>query len=203
MSGFSKKPSKPDKRAGLSVAKAKRRHAARLPAGLLSGPSVVYEQRWNELTYQESTIRQYARKNRLKATPAERVLEKILWNLNGGVLCGRFHFQHVISGKWIVDFFFPEIRLAIEVDGGIHGEQFQILRDLEKDRDCTRFDITILRLSNADVFGDRECLVQKLREGWRRAKTRRNSIIGSRPMVKFPKVAKHIDPSTGASESNS
>ncbi len=115
---------------------------------------------------------------RKNPTSAENKLINILKSLNGGVLKGRFTSQHVVSGKWIVDFYFVENRLAIEVDGSVHNTPEQMKRDSQKERDCTRFDITLLRLTNADVFGDRERLMQKLRDGWRMALKRENRIIG-------------------------
>lgn len=115
---------------------------------------------------------------RRRPTPAERRLSWILNSLNRGVLKGRFRKQHVVSGRWIVDFFFPEIRLAIEVDGSFHLSEERRALDREKEQDCARFDITLLRLKNAEVFGDRERLIERLRDGWRTALRRENKIIG-------------------------
>lgn len=67
------------------------------------------------------------------------------------------------SGKWIVDFFLPEVRLAVEVDGGYHTTRMQQARDAEKEADCARFDVTLVRLSNAQVFGDWRDLLPTLR----------------------------------------
>lgn len=91
---------------------------------------------------------------------------------------GRFKREHVISGRWIVDFFFPEIRLAIEVDGSIHLTDDQIERDRLKEADCSRLDITMLRLTNREIYGDRGALIRKLRAGWRLALDRENRVIG-------------------------
>lgn len=106
-------------------------------------------------------------------TPAEQMLKEILLSLNGGVLKGKFHAQHVVKGRWIVDFFFFEIRLAIEVDGSFHDSPEQRKKDREKEAECRRSDMTLLRLTNSEVFGDREALVQKLRDEWRAALHRR------------------------------
>lgn len=129
-------------------------------------------------SYTKSRIRKNAEARRATPTPGEAELERILNSLNGGVLRGGFRREHVISGKWIVDFFFPEIRLAIEVDGSIHNTSAQRAKDSEKDADCERFDITILRLRNSEIFGHRDRLLEKLRAGWRAAKHRHNRIIG-------------------------
>ena len=94
------------------------------------------------------------------------------------MLRGKFECQYAISGKWIVDFFFPKIRLAIEVDGSIHQTAQQKKRDRQKDEDCARFDITMLRINNREIYGDECKLIEKLRLGWRTALNRKNQIIG-------------------------
>lgn len=126
-----------------------------------------------------SHIRRFARENRRQQTEAEDRLRRVLNALNKGVLKGRFETEHPISGKWIVDVFFPENRLAIEVDGGYHFTSHQMERDRQKDADCQRFDITLLRLTNEEVFGPIDALVAKLRTGWRDANRRENTIIGT------------------------
>lgn len=141
-------------------------------------PGVVHEALDYSYGYPQSKIKRYARANAKKATTAERALRNILNGLNGGVLKGRFVEQHVISGKWIVDFFFPEVRLAIEVDGSYHNSISQRHKDKLKEADCVRFDITLIRIRNYEVHDDREVLVEKLRNGWRQAKNRENRIIG-------------------------
>lgn len=60
-----------------------------------------------------------AREMRREPTPAEAVL----WSaLRGGRLGVRFRRQHPV-GRFILDFWCAEAKLAIEVDGGIHDEQ--------------------------------------------------------------------------------
>lgn len=125
-----------------------------------------------------SYILENADQNRNNPTGPEEKLEKFLNQLSDGVLRGRFQREYVISGKWIVDFFFPENRLAIEVDGAIHQTTQQKKRDRQKDEDCARFDITMLRINNREIYGDECKLINKLRLGWGRALKRDNQIIG-------------------------
>jgi very-short-patch-repair endonuclease len=141
---------------------------------------VIGEPDYRPLKYKTSAIRRFAAENYRNPTPAERRLDSILWQLNDGALQGRYRMQHPISGKWIVDFFFPEVRLAIEVDGGYHASEAQQARDAEKEADCARFDITLVRLTNTQVFGQRETLVAMLRAGWKVAMHRENRIIGTK-----------------------
>ena len=151
--------------------------------GSLVLPRVVGEPSLFGFNYPKSRIRTFARENRNKMTKAEARLKAILSSVNGGALRERFKIQHVISGKWIVDFFFPEVRLAIEVDGNSHFDRDRAIKDIQKEKDCERFDITLVRVLNSDVFGDKALLLEKLRVGWRKAKRRENTMIGtgSRP----------------------
>lgn len=136
------------------------------------------EMSFDYLNYSKSYIRVNAEDLLLRLTPAEVEFECFLVSLNSGVLCGRFKSQHVISGKWIVDFFFPEIRLAVEIDGSVHQKPEQIIRDKQKDQDCAKFDITLIRILNEEVFGNKEALRERLRDGWRKASRRENKFIG-------------------------
>jgi very-short-patch-repair endonuclease len=102
-------------------------------------------------------------------TRAEGALAAILSGLNDGVLDGRFRREWVCAGRWIVDFYFPEVRLGIEVDGGYHRSMTQRGWDLFKASGLESAGVTLLRLSNEEVFGDRERLLAKLRQAWRAA----------------------------------
>jgi very-short-patch-repair endonuclease len=139
---------------------------------------VIGEPAFFNESYKRSKILEFADYRRANPTPAEAELSRILSALNDGVLRRKFVREHVISGQWIVDFFFPEIRLAVEVDGSIHLTGHQLRRDKLKDADCAKFDITILRITNSEVFGCRENLISKLRSGWRDAWSRKNRVIG-------------------------
>jgi very-short-patch-repair endonuclease len=68
-----------------------------------------------------------------------------------------------------VDFYFPEVRLAIEVDGAYHRSTFQLGWDLFKATELEVAGVTLLRLTNLEVLGDRQRLVRKLRCAWRTA----------------------------------
>lgn len=141
-------------------------------------PRVVGEPVATQGKPRKSKIHQFAEQNSASPAPAELEFQRFLNKLNGGMLKGRFKREHVISGKWITDFFFPDIRLAIELDGPYHLRSQQITRDRQKDEDCKKYDITVLRITNKEVFGDQDKLTKKLRGGWRRALDRKNYIIG-------------------------
>ena len=172
---FERREAKKNKRSSKPVRKKQPSTATRVgvPIARVVGEPTFFNETWKR-----SKILEFAHYRRANPTPAEAELTRILSALNNGVLRGKFIREHVISGRWIVDFFFPEIRLAIEVDGSIHLTRHQLRKDKLKDADCVKFDITILRITNSEVFGRRDRLIEKLRFGWRQALSRQNRLIG-------------------------
>jgi very-short-patch-repair endonuclease len=108
-----------------------------------------------------------AAERREQPARAERARSAILSGLNEGALDGRFRREWACGGRWIVDFYFPEVRLAIEVDGGYHRSPLQRSWDLFKESELEAAGVTLLRVTNEEVFGDRERLLGKLRQAWR------------------------------------
>lgn len=124
------------------------------------------------------TLALVAQARRERPTRAERALAAFLAEVNGHALEGRFEREWVCRDRWLVDFYFPEVRLAVEVDGGYHRSTFQLGWDLFKAAELEAAGLTVLRLTNQEVLGDRARLRAKLREAWRRAaraKTRRRA----------------------------
>ena len=115
------------------------------------------------------TLELLAAERREHPTRAERTLAAILNEVNGGALEGRFRREWVCGGRWIVDFYFPEVRLGVEVDGGYHRSTFQLGWDLFKTAELESAGLTLLRLTNQEVLGDRARLLAKLRQAWRAA----------------------------------
>ena len=126
-------------------------------------------------TQKQRHIHVIAKKRRTQHTPAEKEMERILAGLGNGALRGKFIREWAFK-NWILDFFLYEVRVGIEVDGQYHTTAAQRERDKKKSMDCESAGITLLRIKNSDVFGDRDALVAKLRvayrEGLRRARQR-------------------------------
>lgn len=99
------------------------------------------------------TKARYLRNNQ---TPAE----KILWQeLKNNKLGKKFRRQHPLS-KFVLDFYAPKARLAIELD----GEQHEDMRDYDKLR--TEFlnskNIKLLRFWNYEVESSLEKVLDKI-----------------------------------------
>ncbi|MEI7604345.1 MAG: endonuclease domain-containing protein [bacterium] len=95
---------------------------------------------------------QFIRKKlRLNSTPAEKRLWFVIRNkkIDGY----KFRRQHSI-GEYVIDFYCSEIKLAIEVDGGIHYFLPIIIRDNEKAKYLNSLGIRIIRIHNKDIFNN-------------------------------------------------
>jgi very-short-patch-repair endonuclease len=103
-----------------------------------------------------NALRDQARQLRGAMTPAEGLLWDHLRRFQLAAL--RFRRQHVIDG-FIVDFYCPAARLAIEVDGEIHADQTDY--DRERDRILTNRGVRVLRFANDRIVHDlRACLLE-------------------------------------------
>jgi len=100
-----------------------------------------------------------ARALRKCSTVAEKMLWKKLRNRSLGGL--KFKRQHPIE-RYIVDFYCDELKLIVEVEGGIHNEQKQILYDRVKFRDLALSGHNILRIQNDEVFKDINSVLEKI-----------------------------------------
>ena len=94
---------------------------------------------------------QRARELRRKATPAE----ERLWSIVRGRRCGGFRFlRQAPAGHYVLDFYCPAARLAIEVDGAVHDVPGIRLNDEEREAALAgELRITVWRLTNDFVLG--------------------------------------------------
>ena len=100
-------------------------------------------------------MRDRARELRKTSTEAERLLWKYLRrrHLNGH----RFRRQHPI-GSYIVDFYCFARSLAIELDGGQHGQQGHY--ETERTTFLESQGLRVLRFWNSEVLGDVQAVKQ-------------------------------------------
>jgi len=89
------------------------------------------------------------------------VPERTLWQrLRGRQCCGiKFTRQHPI-GDFIVDFVAREQRLIIELDGDSHHERAAY--DIRRQRALEASGYRVLRISNEDILGDVEGVLEGL-----------------------------------------
>jgi len=102
------------------------------------------------------------RELRRSLTPAEAALWK---NLQRSQLGGKkFRRQHSV-GPFILDFYCPECRLAVELDGQTHFNPAVWEYDCSRSDYLNRLNIRVLRFENRDVFEHLDWVLEKIGEG--------------------------------------
>ena len=104
----------------------------------------------------------FAKRLRHEMTAAERILWKAL---RRNAVDG-FHFrrQQVIGGH-IVDFYCDAAKLAIELDGGVHEDQWKY--DEARDGKISRAGVRVLRISNEAML-ESEAVIEFIKKALRK-----------------------------------
>ena len=105
-----------------------------------------------------ATIFENARLLRRNMTKAEKLLWKRLRKNQLGV---RFKAQHPIE-RFIADFYCHSARLVVELDGDIHNYQKEY--DIGREGEMEKYEITVIRFKNHEVFEDIDKVVEKIQE---------------------------------------
>lgn len=101
-----------------------------------------------------------AKANRKNMTEAESVFWKIAKGSGLGQKCRR---QYLI-GDYIVDFFFRESLLIVEIDGGYHYTEQQQAEDTIRQCWLESMGYVVLRFSNEQVLSDTEFVINKVKQ---------------------------------------
>jgi very-short-patch-repair endonuclease len=104
--------------------------------------------RKNQL-HNRPTLLETRRALRRALTPAEATLWRAL---KGGQVAGwKFRRQHSV-GPFVLDFYCPAARVAVELDGAGHFSAPGIAADVARDGYLRQQHIEVLRVENRDVF---------------------------------------------------
>lgn len=97
---------------------------------------------------------------RMRSNPTE--AEARLWTRLRGRRCHGFRFrrQAVVLG-WIADFYCPELRLVVELDGGYHDTRVD--EDRYRDEVMCAAGLSVLRIPNDMVMGDVEDAIGQIK----------------------------------------
>ena len=91
------------------------------------------------------------------------VTEKIIWDrVCKNQLGVRIRRQHPVW-KFIADFYCHEVKLIIEIDGGIHLRPENKEYDISRDTILKEFQIEILRFTNDEVINGPELVIEKIK----------------------------------------
>ncbi len=118
-------------------------------------------------------------RNRL--TPSE----SLLWNyLREGQLGIKFRRQHP-AAIYVLDFYAHKIKLAIEIDGGIHTLEEVKRNDAERQLYLESLGIHFLRFTNGQVIHNLEYVIEKIKS---KMTTLLNSPLGARGFSIIPAI---------------
>lgn len=101
------------------------------------------------------------KRRKLRNNPTES--EKKLWQfLRKRQLLGhKFRRQHGIDA-YVVDFYCPKLRLAVEIDGEIHKLSEVKSDDIERQQYLEKFGISFLRFSNEEVLTNMDKVISTI-----------------------------------------
>ena len=100
-----------------------------------------------------------ARSLRQTATDAEVALWKRLRARPDG---RKFRRQHAV-GQFVFDFYCVELRVVVEVDGGVHLDQ--VAHNAERDAVCAAAGLRVVRVSNDEVLTDIDTVIARICAG--------------------------------------
>jgi len=106
------------------------------------------------------TIFQYAEILRNKMTDAEKIIWEKLCNKQLGV---RIRRQHPIW-VYLADYYCHELKLVIEIDGGIHLKKEKREYDIDREVILNEFGIEIIRFRNDQVLKELDTVIERIIE---------------------------------------
>lgn len=117
--------------------------------------------------YNKPELKQTRRKLRKEMTYAE----KIMWIhlRKKGTLACKFRRQYSVD-SYIIDFYSPEIKLAIELDGNVHELPEQKEYDIKRQKYIENFGITFIRITNDEFLGNPNKAFDRIENEIRRLK---------------------------------
>ena len=118
-----------------------------------------------DYTHNSKTLEPNRKELRNALTPTE----AFLWTqLKKEQLSGiKFRRQYSV-GPYILDFFCPEARLAVELDGAPHFNVIANEPDAKRDRYLEEQGIVVLRFENRQVFEDLDWVLGVIRKNFER-----------------------------------
>jgi very-short-patch-repair endonuclease len=107
--------------------------------------------------------KKYMQKRRRQLRSNMTDCEKIIWKyLRGKKLNVRFLRQYSVD-NYVIDFYCPELKLAIEIDGKIHEEAERMIYDKERQNHIEKYGIKFIRIKNEELLYNPKTSIQKIK----------------------------------------
>ena len=117
-------------------------------------------EKYNPL-YNQKDLKEKRKELRSNSTSAEAVLCRML---KGKQIEGKRWRRQFSIGYYILDFYCPEIKLAIELDGNEHYTVIGKFNDERREEYLKSLGITIIRFENKDIWCSTEHVIETIRE---------------------------------------
>ena len=89
--------------------------------------------------------------------------ELVLWTKLRSKGFDGYKFRRQYSvGKYVVDFFCPKLKLAVEVDGDSHFSEESERGDRERQNFIESFGISFLRFTNNDIYENLDGVLERI-----------------------------------------
>ena len=112
------------------------------------------------ILYNKNNLKIIRRKLRHSSTPAEKYLWKIIRSKKLDI---KFRRQFSID-RFVVDFYCPRLKLALELDGGHHRKKEIKNYDRIRQKYLENLGIKIFRIENKEIFENSDLVISKIKQ---------------------------------------
>jgi len=107
------------------------------------------------------------RKLRQNQTESEKLIRRFLRNRQ--LLGHKFKRQYSID-YFVIDFYCPELKLAVEADGATHNESGRKEYDIRREKYLKKFGVSFVRIKDEELFGNPNKAFAKIEAAVKRLK---------------------------------
>ncbi|MCX6182051.1 MAG: endonuclease domain-containing protein [Bacteroidetes bacterium] len=108
--------------------------------------------------FNKKSLKEIRRSLRNDMTPAEAIFWNIIKNNQLGV---KFRRQHSI-GNFVADFYCAQLKLVVEVDGGMHEDIINKMNDERREDYLNELGLTVVRFLNEEIYQSEERVKEEL-----------------------------------------
>jgi very-short-patch-repair endonuclease len=111
------------------------------------------------ILYNKPRLKRLRQMLRARETEAE----KVLWTrLRARKLFGLKFYRQYSIGSYVADFYCPEKRLVIELDGGVHNNRVNRINDQVRTEALESVEIRVIRFRNSQVIEEPDTVIARL-----------------------------------------
>lgn len=117
--------------------------------------------------FNKSSEKVKRRKLRQNQTEAEKLIWRFLRNRQ--LLGHKFKRQYSVD-HFVIDFYCPELKLAVEADGATHNESGRKEYDIRREKYLKKFGVSFVRIKDEELFGNPNKAFAKIEDAIKRLK---------------------------------